>query len=204
MQGKIFGDMVFRDAGPSEDCLSLNVWTPTTSTKARLPVMVWIHGGGLQAGSTSEPRQNGEALAHKGVVVVSMNYRLGIFGFLSHPELTKESGHHASGNYGLMDQAAALQWVKRNIATFRGDPENVTLFGESAGSISVCALMASPMARNAVRKAIGESGASFSLTEDAYPLAVTEQDGPKFAESMGATSLKKLRAFSAQQLLDAA
>jgi para-nitrobenzyl esterase len=118
MQGNVFGDMVFRDAAPSEDCLYLNVWTPKASPEAKLPVMVWIYGGGFQAGATSEPRQDGEHLAHKGVVVVSMNYRLGIFGFFSHPELTKESPHHASGNYGLQDQAAALQWVRKNIAAF--------------------------------------------------------------------------------------
>src|SRR5580704_14544400 len=134
MQGNVFGDMVFRDAAPCEDCLYLNVWTPKASPDAKLPVMVWIYGGGLQAGATSEPRQDGEHLAHKGVVVVSMNYRLGIFGFFSHPELTKESPHHASGNYGLQDQAAALQRVRKNIVAFGGDPENVTIFGESAGS----------------------------------------------------------------------
>src|ERR1035441_5185849 len=109
MQGAIFSDMVFRDPGPSEDCLYLNVWTPGKSAAARLPVMVWIYGGGFQAGAASEPRQDGENLAKKGVVVVSMNYRLGIFGFFSHPELTKESPNHASGNYGLLDQTAALQ-----------------------------------------------------------------------------------------------
>ena len=118
MQGNVFGDMMFRDAAPSEDCLYLNVWTPKASPDAKLPVMVWIYGGGFQAGATSEPRQDGERLARKGVVVVSMNYRLGIFGFFSHPELTKESPHHASGNYGLQDQAAALQWVRKNIAAF--------------------------------------------------------------------------------------
>ena len=108
MQARIYEDMVFRDAGPSEDCLYLNVWTPGISAKPKRAVMVWIYGGGFQAGATSEPRQDGEHLAHKGVVVVSMNYRLGIFGFFSHPGLTAESAHHASGNYGLMDQAAAF------------------------------------------------------------------------------------------------
>jgi para-nitrobenzyl esterase len=114
MQGAIFSDMIFRDTGPSEDCLYLNVWTPAASAQDRLPVMVWIYGGGLQAGSTSEPRQDGGDLTRKGVVVVSMNYRLGVFGFLAHPELSRESGH-GSGNYGLMDQVAALKWVRRNI-----------------------------------------------------------------------------------------
>src|SRR5581483_4744872 len=120
MQTNVFGDMKFRDAGMSEDCLYLNVWTPDASSKSKLPVMVWIYGGGFVAGASSEPRQDGQFLAHKGVVVVSMNYRLGVFGFYSHPELSKESGHYSSGNYGLMDQTAAIQWVKKNIANFGG------------------------------------------------------------------------------------
>jgi para-nitrobenzyl esterase len=203
-QGNVFGDMVFRDAAPSEDCLYLNVWTPKSSPDAKLPVMVWIYGGGFQAGATSEPRQDGEHLAHKGVVVVSMNYRLGIFGFFSHPELTKESPHHASGNYGLLDQAAALQWVRKNIAAFGGDPENVTIFGESAGSFSVSALMASPISKALVHRAIGESGAFFGRTLPAKPLAESEQDGVKFAQSLGADTLEKLRAMTSQQTLEAA
>jgi para-nitrobenzyl esterase len=204
MQGNVYGDMVFRDAGPSEDCLYLNVWTPKTSPDAKLPVMVWIYGGGFQAGATSEPRQEGEHLAHKGVVVVSMNYRLGIFGFFSHPELTKESPHQASGNYGLLDQAAALRWVRKNIAAFGGDPENVTIFGESAGSFSVSALMASPVSKGLIHRAIGESGAFFGRTLPPKPLPESEQDGVKFAASMGAGSLEKLRAMSSQETLDAA
>ena len=126
--------------------------------------MVWIYGGGFVAGGSSEPRQDGLNLAKKGVIVVSMNYRLGIFGFFSHPELTQESEHHASGNYGLLDQAAALAWVHRNIAAFGGDPARVTILGESAGSFSVCALMASPVSRDLVHGAIGESGAFFGDT----------------------------------------
>jgi para-nitrobenzyl esterase len=204
MQGNVFGDMVFRDAAPSEDCLYLNVWTPKASPDRKLPVMLWIYGGGFQAGATSEPRQDGEHLAHKGVVVVSMNYRLGIFGFFSHPELTKESPHHASGNYGLQDQAAALQWVRKNIAAFGGDPENVTIFGESAGSFSVSALMASPTSKALLHRAIGESGAFFGRTLPAKPLAESEQDGVKFAQSIGADTLEKLRGMTAQQTLDAA
>jgi para-nitrobenzyl esterase len=204
MQGNVFGDMVFRDAAPSEDCLYLNVWTSNASADAKLPVMVWIYGGGFQAGATSEPRQDGENLAHRGVVVVSMNYRLGIFGFFSHPELTKESPHHASGNYGLLDQAAALQWVRKNIAAFGGDPENVTIFGESAGSFSVSALMASPLSKELIRRAIGESGAFFGRTLVAKPLSQSEQDGVKFAQSVGADTLEKLRGMTAQQTLDAA
>jgi para-nitrobenzyl esterase len=203
-QGNVYSDMVFRDPAPSEDCLYLNVWTPKASLDAKLPVMVWIHGGGFQAGATSEPRQDGEHLAHRGVVVVSMNYRLGIFGFFSHPELTKESPHRASGNYGLLDQAAALQWVRKNIAAFGGDPENVTIFGESAGSFSVSALMASPISKGLIHRAIGESGAFFGRTLPAKPLSESEQDGAKFGSSIGADSLEKLRAMSSQETLDAA
>lgn len=204
MQARVYDDMVFRDAGPSEDCLYLNVWTPKASSSAKLPVMVWIYGGGFQSGATSEPRQDGEHLAHKGVVIVSMNYRLGIFGFFSHRELTKESPHHASGNYGLQDQAAALRWVQKNIAAFGGDPENVTIFGESAGSLSVCALMASPTSKALIHRAIGESGAFFGRTLTAERLPESEQDGAKFGGTVGADTLEKLRGMTAQQLLDAA
>src|ERR1700722_15379602 len=145
IQGKVFGDMNFRDAGGSEDCLFLNVWVPAKASGAKLPVMVWIHGGGFVAGSSSEARQDGTNLAGQRVIVGRMNYRLGVFGFFVHPELAKESGHNAAGNYGLLDQVAALRWVHDNIATFGGDPANVTIFGESAGSFSVSALMASPL-----------------------------------------------------------
>ena len=161
--------------------------------------MVWIYGGGFQAGATSEPRQDGEHLAHKGVVVVSMNYRLGIFGFFSHPGLTSESAHHASGNYGLMDQAAALEWVRKNIAAFGGDPNNVTIFGESAGSFSVSALMASPLSKGLIHAAIGESGAFFA--KGATPPEEIEKRNAVFAEEIGMQSIKQLRAVSAQQLL---
>lgn len=203
MQGPIFGDMAFRDAGQSEDCLYLNVWTPKAEAGAKLPVMVWIYGGGFQAGATSEGRQNGEALAHKGVVVVSMNYRLGIFGFFAHPELTKESPHHASGNYGLLDQTAALQWVHRNITAFGGDPDSVTIFGESAGSFSVSAQMASPVSKGLVHRAIGESGAFFGRTLSAKTLAECEADGKKFGEANSAATLEQLRAMDAAKLLEA-
>jgi para-nitrobenzyl esterase len=204
MQGNVFNDMVFRDSGPSEDCLYLNVWTPAKSAKAKLPVMVWVYGGGFVAGATSEPRQDGTNLAKKGVVVVSMNYRLGVFGFLSHPELTKESDHNASGNYGLMDQAAALQWVASNIRAFGGDPKKVTILGESAGSFSVSALMASPLSRSLIQRAIGESGAMFSATLAARPLQESEKGGLKLAEALGTSSLDDLRAKSAEEVLAAA
>jgi len=202
MQGRIFDDMVFRDNGPTEDCLYLNVWAPTKPSPHSYPVMVWIYGGGFAAGATSEPRQDGENLARKGVIVVSGNYRLGIFGFFSHPELTAESSQHASGNYGLMDQVAVLQWVRKNIAAFGGDPQNITIFGESAGSFSVSALMASPLAQGLFQRAIGESGAFFSTTLPARSLAASQEADQKFADSIGAHSLADLRALSAQNLLD--
>ena len=186
MQGNIYNDMVFRDKGPSEDCLYLNVWTPATSAKARLPVMVWIYGGGFSAGAASEPRQDGENLAKKGVVVVSMNYRLGVFGFFAHADLAKESGHDSSGNYGLLDQVAALQWVHRNIDGFGGDPGKVTIFGESAGSFSVSALMASPLAQGLFQRAIGESGAFFATVLGLKTLAQSEEADAKFADSLQA------------------
>jgi len=205
MQGPIFSDMSFRDPGKSEDCLTLNVWTPAKDASEKLPVMVWIHGGGHQAGASSEPRQDGEFLARRGVVVVSMNYRLGVFGFLVLPELAEESGRDAAGNYGLLDQLAALQWVQRNIASFGGDPANVTIFGESAGSFSVSAMMASPLARGLFSKAIGESGAAFPKNSTPFrSLPDREKSDTEFAKSVFGTSvLKELRAFSAQKILDA-
>jgi len=204
MQGKVFGDMKFRDSGGSEDCLSLNVWVPAAASKAKLPVMVWIYGGGLVAGTTSEARQDGTNLAQQGVVVVSMNYRLGIFGFFVHPELTKESGHNAAGNYGLLDQLAALQWVHDNIAAFGGDPSNVTIFGESAGSFSVSAQMASPLAKGLFQKAIGESGAAFfsgGLSFESRS-AREEKDVKAVSEKLGVSTLAELRAVPADKLLD--
>ena len=205
MQGHIYDDMIFHDNGPSEDCLYLNLWMPATPQTAKLPVMVWIHGGGFVAGSSSEPRQDGGNLSKKGVIVVSFNYRMGVFGFLAHPELTKESSHNASGNYGLLDQVAALEWVHKNIATFGGDPDNVTIFGESAGSFSVSALMASPLARGLFCRAIGESGALLSTSHPIRSRADAEQAGVKFAESAFETaSIESLRAKPAQEILQAA
>jgi para-nitrobenzyl esterase len=204
MQGDIYGDMVFPDPGGSEDCLSLNVWVPTKPSQTKLPVMVWIYGGGFVAGGTSEPRQHGEVLAQQGVIVVSMNYRLGVFGFLVHPELAKESGHNSAGNYGLLDQLAALRWVHENIAAFGGDQGNVTIFGESAGSFSVSAQMASPLAKGLFQKAIGESGAAFSTTGLAFePLAAREEKDLKdVTAKLGVSTLKELRAISAEKLLE--
>jgi para-nitrobenzyl esterase len=201
MQGNVFGDMNFRDGGPSEDCLYLNVWTPAKKAGANLPVMVWIYGGGFAAGSSSEPRQDGTMLAKRGVVVVSMNYRLGVFGFFAYPALTKESPHDASGNYGLLDQVAALKWVQRNVAAFGGNPREVTLFGESAGSFSVSGLMVSPLARGLFERAMGESGAFLGKGPATKSLAESEADDVKFADSIGAHSLAELRALPASQLL---
>jgi para-nitrobenzyl esterase len=204
MQGKVYGDMNFRDPGGREDCLFLNVWVPTKPSGANLPVMVWIYGGGFAAGSTSEARQDGAHLAQQGVIVVSMNYRLGVFGFFVHPELAKESGHNAAGNYGLLDQTAALRWVHDNIAAFGGDPGNVTIFGESAGSFSVSAQMASPLAKGLFQKAIGESGGAFFSGGLAFePLAAREEKDVKLVGAkLGVSTLAELRAIPAQKLLD--
>jgi para-nitrobenzyl esterase len=202
MQRPIFGDMGFRSNGMSEDCLYLNVWTPAKSGKERLPVLVYFYGGGFVAGDGSEARYDGESMAGKGIVALTVNYRLGVFGFMAHPELTKESPHHASGNYALLDQYAALQWVQQNIAAFGGDPKKVTIAGESAGSIAVSAQMASPLSKNLLAGAIGESGSILGALS-AVPLAEGEQMGVKFATSLEATSLAALRAISAEQILEA-
>jgi len=194
-------DYWFRGNGMSEDCLYLNVWTPAKSGAERLPVLVYIFGGGFQNGDGSEPRYDGENMARKGMVAVTVNYRLNIFGFFAHPELTQESPHRASGNYGLLDQVAALQWVRRNIAAFGGDPNRVTIAGESAGSISVSGLMASPLSRDLIAGAIGESGAMTSSLPP-RPLAEAEQDGVKFGGAAGASSLAALRALTAEQIQD--
>jgi len=206
MQGNVYGDMSFRDPGGSEDCLSLNVWVPAkTSPGAKLPVMVWIYGGGFAAGATSEARQDGTHLAQQGVIVVSMNYRLGVFGFFVHPDLAKESGHNAAGNYGLLDQTAALHWVHDNIAAFGGDPANVTIFGESAGSFSVSAQMASPLSKGLFQKAIGESGGAFFSGGLSFePRSVREEKDVKVvSQKLGVSTLAELRAVPAQKLLAA-
>ena len=203
MQARVFGDMMFRNSGVSEDCLYLNVWVPPTARAgANLPVLVYYYGGGFVAGDGSEPRYDGESMAKRGIVVVTTSYRLGVFGFFSHPELTAESPNHASGNYSLMDQAAALKWVQANIARFGGNPKHVTIAGESAGSFAVSAQMASPMARDLIAGAIGESGAFFSTTIATPTRDSTEKIGVKFAQKVGAANLAALRALSATELLD--
>jgi para-nitrobenzyl esterase len=203
MQQAVYGDMNFRSNGMSEDCLYLNVWTPAKSDAERLPVLVYFFGGGFIAGDGSEPRYDGESMARKGIVALTVNYRLGVFGFMAHPELTKESPHHASGNYALLDQNAALEWVKRNIAAFGGDPGKVTIAGESAGSISVSAQMASPLSRGLFARAIGESGSILAALAP-VPLAQGEAAGSKFGSDVGAANLAALRAMPADKILEAA
>ena len=203
MQATLFADMVFQDQKMSEDCLFLNVFVPSSQqANAKLPVMVWIHGGGYFAGSGSEPRQTGEVLPTHGVILVTLNYRLGVFGFLATPELAKE-GHGSAGNYGLMDMMTALQWVKANIAQFGGDAENVTIFGESAGSMAVSALMAAQPARGLFEKAIGESGGSLSVggpKESSY-LEVQAKD-QAWVSSLG-MDIAHLRELPAEEVLAA-
>ena len=205
MQQPLFSDMMFRSTAMSEDCLYLNIWTPAKLGGVphhKLPVLVYVYGGGFVAGDSSEKRYDGAALARRGIVVVTMNYRLGVFGFFAHPELTASSPHHASGNYGLLDQVAALAWVKRNIAAFGGNPGHITIGGESAGSMSVSALMASPLSRGEITGAIGESGAMMqSLTPPA--LAEAEAQGVVFGRRIGAPTLGALRAVPAGKLLAA-
>ena len=207
MQGPMFGPLNTRDKAMGEDCLYLNVWTTARKPDEKRPVLVVFHGGGFAAGSSSEPRTDGEWFAKQGIVVVAPNYRLSLFGFMAHPELTKEGGAKASGNYGMLDQAAALQWVKDNVARFGGDPGNVTVNGESAGSLAVSALMVSPLTKGLVHKGIGQSGAFFpspSRGLEEKSLADKEQDGVRFGASLGAASLAALRAKPADELLAAA
>ncbi len=200
MQLPLYGDMMFRSPDVSEDCLTLNVWAPPTGKK--LPVLAYSYGGGFQAGAADEKRYDGASMARRGIVAITVNYRLGVFGFLAHPELTKESPHQASGNYGLLDQAAAIRWVRRNAAAFGGDPKHITIAGESAGSYSVSAQMASPLARGLIAGAIGESGSL--LPGRTAPLADAERNGAAFGSTIGAPTLAALRAMPAAALLDAA
>ena len=202
-QGRVFDDMIFQDGDGSEDCLFLNVYAPADATdKSKLPVMFWIHGGGYAGGGSSEPRHNGDFLPLKGVVLITINYRLGVFGFLATADLAKEA-NGAAGNYGLMDMVAALQWVKGNIAGFGGDPNNVTIFGESAGSFAVCTLMASPTAKGLFHKGIGESGGAIGRGALNYDsLAEREVKDAEWVASTGAKSLAELRAMPTQAILD--
>jgi len=194
----------------SEDCLYLNVWTPAKSASAKVPVLVWIYGGGFAGGATSIPGYSGEVLAKKGVVLVSIAYRVGSIGFLAHPELSAESPNHVSGNYGLLDMIAGLQWIKKNIAAFGGDPNKVTIFGESAGGIAVSQLCASPLTKGLISGAISESGGSFGPPrpsgapgENMRPLASAEKDGLAFQINAGANSLADLRKLPPEKILAA-
>ncbi len=202
VQAAVFGDMNFRGDGFSEDCLYLNVWTPAKRNTTGLPVLVYFYGGGMVAGDGSEPRYDGASMAKKGIVVLTVNYRLNIFGFLAHPELSKESPYKGSGNYGLLDQQAALRWVKKNIAAFGGDPKKVTIAGESAGSISVSIQMASPLSKDLIAGAIGESGAAINPTLSPVTLADAEKTGQDFAKSIGYPTLAQLRALSTRDLFE--
>lgn len=212
-QGRPDSEGQFRD-GVSEDCLYLNVWTPAKTVKDNLPVMVWIYGGGFAGGATSVPLYSGERLAQKGVVVVSVAYRVGVMGFMAHPELSAENQQgpaavYASGNYGLLDMIAGLQWVRDNIAAFGGNPNKVTIFGESAGGIAVSMLAASPLATGLFHGAISESGGSFGPTrtpsfpgENIPALADAESGGLALAKKVGAPTLADMRALNAAQIVN--
>ncbi|MFN8431783.1 MAG: carboxylesterase family protein [Spirosomataceae bacterium] len=202
MQAVVFGDMNSRSDGVSEDCLYLNVWTPAKRNTTGLPVLVYFYGGGNVAGDGSEPRYDGESMAKKGIVAVTCNYRLNVFGNFAHPELSAEAPYKASGNYGYLDQLAALKWVQKNIAKFGGDPNKVTIAGESAGSISVSYQMASPLTKGLITGAIGESGAGINPTMAPVPLADAEKEGLEFAKKAGVPALKDLRALSSRDLYE--
>jgi para-nitrobenzyl esterase len=196
--------------GVSEDCLYLNVWSPAKTAGEKLPVLVWIYGGGFAGGATSYPVHDGARLATRGVILVSISYRVGQLGFFAHPELSVESPSHTSGNYGLLDMVAGLQWISRNIAAFGGDPKRVTIFGESAGGIAVSMLCASPVAKGLFQGAISQSGGSFGPSstnpqpgENMRLLSVAETSGVAFAKSAGADSIAALRALSPEKLFEA-
>lgn len=197
MQPNAFSDMVFRGPAKSEDCLYLNIWTCATSIDDKLPVLIYFNGGGLLAGSGSEPRYDGAAIAKEGVIGVTANYREGVFGFFAHPELSAEEG--GSGNYGHMDQVAAIQWVKDNIAAFGGDPARITIAGESAGSFSVALLMASPLSKDLIAGAILSSGAEM-LPYDSVTLAEAEAEGKARLEAKGIGSIAEAREIPAEKL----
>lgn len=186
----------------SEDCLYLNLWAPPRRAGRRLPVIVWIHGGGYVNGSASMPLYHDDRLARKGVLVVTVGYRLGALGFLAHPALSADSPHRSSGNYGLMDQIAALEWVRRNITAFGGDPGRVTIAGQSAGAMAVSALLASPRAHGLFQRAIAQSGGIFEPLQLApgYLLANAERDGAGFMEALGASTLEAMRGLPAERL----
>ena len=203
VQKYVYTDMVFRSPSVSEDCLYLNVWSPAKAGQTGLPVLVYFYGGGFQAGAGDEGRYDGERLAQEGVVVVTPNYRLNVFGFLAHPELSAASDYGGSGNYGLMDQAAAIQWVKENIAAFGGDPNRITIAGESAGSMSVSAQTVSPLARDLLAGAVGQSGSVVNPQRPVAALTEGEAWGEKFMEAAGFTSLQAARAATTREIYEA-
>lgn len=202
IQKFIFDDMRFRSAGVSEDCLYLNVWTPTTKDKTNLPVLLYFHGGGNWAGSGDELRYDGEQLAREGIIVVTANYRLGVFGFLAHPELSAET-EHSSGNYGLLDQVAAIQWVKDNIAAFGGNPDQITIGGESAGSIDCSMLMASPLSRDNIAGVLGQSGAAMVGGMEPATPAVAEAQGVRFLANTSYQTIAELRKAPTKDIYEA-
>ena len=199
MQPNVFGDMNFRGASRSEDCLYLNIWTPANFEDEGLPILIYFNGGGLMAGSGSEPRYDGTAIAQLGVIGVTANYREGVFGFFAHPDLTAETSYKGSGNYGFLDQVAAIQWVKDNIAAFGGDPNRINIVGESAGSFSTSLLMCSPLSKGNLAGVMGSSGAEV-LPYEAVPQANADEAGVKLLESRGIKSLAEARALSADSL----
>lgn len=199
MQPNLFGDMNFKGNGRSEDCLYLNIWAPKEKTTAGYPVLIYFNGGGLMAGSGSEPRYAGDSLAHYGVISITANYREGIFGFLAHPELSAESPNHASGNYGFLDQIAAIKWVSENIAAFGGDPGKITIAGESAGSFSVSALMTSPLVSTKIAGVIGSSGAQLN-PYISKPLKEGEVAGKALVDASGFGSISELRELPAERI----
>ena len=200
MQEPIFGDMNFGADSISEDCLYLNIWTPAITMNEKLPVLIYFNGGGLMAGSGSEPRYAGMAMARRGMICVTANYREGIFGFFAHPELSKETAYKGSGNYGFLDQQAAIRWVHENISLFGGDPERITIAGESAGSMSVSALMASPLSRGLFAQAIGSSG-SVIADKRVKSLAEAEKAGVDMMRRMGYKNVKEMRKVPAEVLM---
>ncbi len=200
MQGNPFGDMGFDSKGKSEDCLYLNVWTPAKTMNEKLPVVIYFNGGGLIAGSGSEPRYAGESIARHGIVAVTANYREGIFGFFSHPELSKETSYKGSGNYGYMDQAAAIRWVHDNIEAFGGDPNQITIVGESAGSMSVSVQLISPLTRGLIARAMASSGAQCG--RPCLSVKEAEAQGVKKLKGLGIKNIKQAREMSAEELLE--
>lgn len=203
MQQNLFGDMNFGTPENSEDCLYLNIWTPSKTMDERLPVLIYFNGGGLVAGSGSEPRYAGESMARRGIISITANYREGIFGFFAHPELSKETSYKGSGNYGFLDQVAAIRWVKDNIAAFGGDPERITIVGESAGSASVSALMASPLCQGLFAQAMGSS-ASVVAYDKVPTLKEAEEAGKAVMKAVGCASIAEMRAMPAAELLEKA